>query len=66
MDSAKAARRASLLRMLLPWLHNAELVDANMSTSPHVSRSISLSFAAKLAEQQVVIILAKLKLETQN
>ena len=51
VDNAKAARRSTLLRLLVPWLHNVELVDPNADMAGQ-TRQISLSLPAKLAESQ--------------
>uniref|UniRef100_A0A914W2H8 Protein furry n=1 Tax=Plectus sambesii TaxID=2011161 RepID=A0A914W2H8_9BILA len=50
LETAKPARRTAMLRLLLPWMRNMELVDPNLESA----REVMLTLAAKIAESQAI------------
>uniref|UniRef100_A0A5S6QGF4 Protein furry-like protein-like n=1 Tax=Trichuris muris TaxID=70415 RepID=A0A5S6QGF4_TRIMR len=51
LQSARPARRASMLHYLVPWLHNVELVDPFLEPP---DRAPALSLSAKVSESQAM------------
>jgi hypothetical protein len=51
LQTAKPARRSAMLRYLLPWMYNVELVDPNLESS---DSTLTLSLSAKINEANAV------------